>query len=115
MPEFIEQTNIRLYEAKLAETTDPDERERIQRLLAEERTRPVTPVRTPGQSGRCEARSRLYRLAGPPQSLEGRQFKLCIESLDMPRILGYAAIAERFYLLQVRPIAQPERRFQPCP
>ena len=43
MENFIREQNIRLLQAKLAETTDPADRAKLLRLLATEEARPVIP------------------------------------------------------------------------
>lgn len=50
MQRFIEDANIRLFEAKLAETTDSKERTEVLRLLAAEKAKPVPPANDPGPS-----------------------------------------------------------------
>ena len=47
MQQFIKEANIRLFEARLADTTDPDERAEILRLLAKERAKPDTREQNP--------------------------------------------------------------------
>ena len=44
MEEFIRDANIRLFETKLAETTDPKERAELLKLLAEEKAKQITPA-----------------------------------------------------------------------
>lgn len=42
MQNFIREQNIRLFQAKLAETTDAEDRAELLKLLAEEEAKPVT-------------------------------------------------------------------------
>lgn len=48
MQQFIKEANIRLFEARLAETTDPRERAELLKLLSEEKAKPITPANSPG-------------------------------------------------------------------